>query len=125
MSTVTELTAALTAEFTGEIIFAEAVPAVLSVPSVVVSPGDPYLEPSTHGTITERWNVLVVVSLKDKISGLNQMRELSLRVQRAVNSAGGTWRSASGPRTLGDEARLSVISENVVTFSYAPATQIT
>ena len=122
MTTMIErLTDALAAEFANEIVFAAAPPAVISVPSVIVSPSDPYLEPWTHGMIQEHWDVLVAVSLKDKATGLAQMRDLSLRVHRVANSVGAIWRSASGPRRLLDEqGRASVISSNLVSFQYPP-----
>jgi hypothetical protein len=120
-TTLDKLTTALASEFKNEVVFASAPPSTVSVPSVIVSPADPFLLPWSHGGIQERWDILVAVSLKNKTTGLAQMRDISLRVHKAVNSVGATWHSASGPRRLLDEkGRSSVISANLVTFQYPP-----
>jgi hypothetical protein len=118
---IERLTTALATEFANEVVFSEAPPSTVSVPSVIVSPADPYLLPSTRGAVEERWDVLVAVSLKNKAVGIAQLRDISLRVHKAANSVGATWHSASGPRSLLDEkGRSSVISANLVTFQYPP-----
>jgi len=121
MSMITNLTDGLAEEFADEIVFTASPPANVSVPSVIVSPADPYLLPWSYGSVQERWDVLVAVSLKNTALGLAQMRDISLRVQNVVTSVGATWVSASGPRRLIDEqGRSSVISSNLVTFQYPP-----
>jgi hypothetical protein len=112
---------ALAAEFDGEISFLPSVPSTLTAPSVVVTPGDPFLAPITFGLVAETWEVLVVVSMKDKSSGIRQMRDLSLRVREAVSGVGGTWRGASSPRLPKSEpAKGLVLSLNTVAFNFDP-----
>lgn len=120
----TALLAALKAEFADnepEILLLEHPPAVFSAPSVVVSPSEPFLEPDTHGMVRERWDVLVVVAMKEKGIGVDQMRDLSLRVFRAARSVGAVWRRASGPRRpQGDDARALVLVVNELDFKTDP-----
>ena len=120
-SMIERLVEALTHEFANEVVFQPFMPATLTIPSVVVSPGDPFLIPATHGMVEERWDVLVAVAMKDGGSGILQMRDLSLRVLRATVSVGGIWREASGPRRLTDD-RQSVVSSNTISFRYQPPT---
>jgi hypothetical protein len=120
MSNITVVASALTTEFS-DVAFAAALPTTFTAPSVVVAPGDPFLAPSTFGGVTETWDVLVVVSFKDKAAGLIQMRDLSLRVREVVSKAGATWRQASGPRIRDGEANKDfVMSVNQITFDHIP-----
>lgn len=117
------LVAALRAEFAGEVTFQPNVPKQVQAPSIIVSPGEPFLEPREAASpiVWERWVVLVAVSIKNMAAGLAQMRVNSLRVRRAVNTSGGVWDSASGPRRLeGETAQNSetVVSLNLVHFRY-------
>lgn len=122
-STLDALITALTAEFTDEVIFMPTIPSTISAPSVVVAPGEPWLEPSTTGTagmIQERWDILTAVSVAEPGPGVDLMRNLSLRVRKAVSGAGAVWRNASGARRLaamGDQTQI-VFSLNTVTFNY-------
>lgn len=88
----------------------------------MVAPADPFLQPGTHGTVTEAWDVLAVVSFKDKAAGLIQMRELSLRIRRVVSSVGARWVSASGPRVRQEEQNKDyVMSVNRIEFHHTPS----
>ena len=115
---IDKLLEALTAEFDGDVIFSAWVPSQLTPPQVVVAPGDPYLQPSTHGTVEETWDVLVVVSVKEPGPGIDQMRDLSLRVRGAAMSVGALWRRAGGPRRSTVENSQTVISVNEIAFKY-------
>jgi hypothetical protein len=126
MTDVATLDAALVAEFGGEIVYQSEVPSTFSAPSVVVSPGDPFITNDTFGMIRETWDVLVAVSMKDRGNAVRQLRDLSLRVRRVISSVGGIWDSATGPKRLGDEdAKGMVISVNRVEFSYDPSVYTT
>lgn len=127
-STLDAIVAALTAEFDLEVVFQATMPTALTAPSVVVvpSPDENYLEPATSGgvgtsLILERWNVLAVVNISEPKSGLDQMRDLSLRVRRAIMNTGAVWRSATGPRRLAADNSNVVFSENAIDFKYDPA----
>ena len=114
---------ALRSEFEGEVQYHASIPSTFSAPSVVVTPGDPFLEPrdAAGSLVRENWNVLVCVSLKEAGTGISQMRELSLRVRKASKSVGAVWLSASGPRRLQGEATASptqVLSVNELHFRY-------
>lgn len=113
---------ALRDEFKTEVAFHSSIPSVLRAPSVVVTPGDPYLDPGTHGTVVERWDVLVVVSTIDSASGIKQMRDLSLRVRKAVTGVGALWRRASGPRLPSgtEQVKGLVLSVNQIEFRFDP-----
>jgi hypothetical protein len=87
-----------------------------------VAPGDPFLVPATHGTVEEHWDVLVAVSVKEPGLGMDLMRELSLRIHRAVGVEGAVWRRASGWRRFGVDNAQTVVSLNEVTFKYPPPT---
>lgn len=116
---------ALRTEFGGEISFHPVLPKTISTaPAVVVAPGDPFIENGTHGTVTETWQVLVVVSMKEAGLGLDTMRELSLRVRQVVGAVGASWQQASGPQRLQREAsqKQFVLSVNEVKFKYDPST---
>lgn len=118
--------AALTAEFDLEVVFVPTLPTSLTAPSVVVAPGDPYLEPYAQGGIgggmvLERWDILAVVNVSEPKAGLDLMRDLSLRVRRAVTVTGAVWDEASGPRRLATEQSSLVFSVNTITFKYDPA----
>jgi len=122
-SNLDALVAALTAEFTLEIVFQPSLPSQLTAPSVVVVPSDPFLEPSAvggAGLVQESWDVLCAVSISEVAPGIDQMRDLSLRVRRAASGTGATWRSASGPRRLAGETTAIVFSINEVSFYYHP-----
>ena len=118
---------ALRVEFSGDVTFMAQVPKQVTPPSVVVSPGDTYLEPRdvAGSLIREHWIVFVAVSTKNMAGGLNTMRENSLRVRRAANSVGAVWTGASGPRRLayqqtGDTE--TVVSFNNIHFRYDAVT---
>lgn len=95
-------------------------PATFTAPSVVVTPGDPFLTPNTVGQlglVVERWEVLVVVSMTDKSVGINQIREISHRVRNSISRAGGRWLFASGPRRpQGQDGSSQILCINTVEF---------
>jgi hypothetical protein len=126
-SNLDAVVAALTAEFDLEVVFVSSLPSTLTAPSVVVAPSDPFLEPSTiaPGFVEEQWDVLAVVSWAEQAPGLDQMRNLSLRVRRAVSGAGGSWRGSSGPRRMATETSSLVFSVNTVVIKYDPAQHLT
>lgn len=130
-STLDAIVTALTAEFTTEIIFSASIPSVLTAPSVVVAPGDPFIEPSAigggsgDGLVVERWDILAVVSISSPKEGIDTMRNLSLRVRRAVGKNGAVWAQASGTRRLANDNSLNVFSLNTVSFIYDPAQHLT
>ena len=108
---------ALSDKFEGEVTYASSIPTTFTAPSVVVAPGDPFLEPHSFGAVRERWDILVVVNFSDKKAALTQMRDISLRVREAVSVVGATWVSASGPRTRdGEQNRNLVLSVNQIHF---------
>jgi hypothetical protein len=110
---------ALRAEFgpEGGVLFQATPPTTFTVPSVVVTPGDPFLLPATHGAmVTESWEVLVVVGVKELSVGVSQMGELSRRVRRAAGSVGALWRETSGPRLPATEPRGHVFVINRLEF---------
>lgn len=117
---------ALTAEFNLTVVFVPSLPTSLTAPSVVVAPGDPFQEPYVGGGIAgggvlERWDILTVVSWSEQKPGLDLMRDLSLRVRRAVLGTGAAWRGASSPRRLATQQSNVVFSVNTVEFAYDPA----
>jgi len=118
MSMIEKLVEALTAEFQGDVVFTASVPPTITPPSVVVAPGEPFIVPSTHGTVQESWRVLVAVSIKEPKTGIDKMRELSLRVRKAVVSVGGLWVQAGGPYQAQQTNALTVISANEVHLKY-------
>lgn len=118
MTAISDLVEALKAEFDNEVIFSPSVPSVITAPSVIVSPGDPYLIVGTQGTVEETWSILVAVSVKEPGPGIDLMRELSLRVRRTVVSQGAVWRQAAGPRRVSAENTQTVVSVNTVAFKY-------
>lgn len=126
-STLDAVIAALAAEFTTEIIFSASIPSVLTAPSVVVAPGDPFIEPSAigggsgDGLVVERWDILCVVSIAEPGEGIKTMRNLSLRVRRAVGKNGAVWAQASGARRIASDNSNTVFSLNTVSFIYDPA----
>jgi hypothetical protein len=114
---------ALRTEFGGEVQYHASVPSTFTAPSVVVTPGDPFIEPrdAAGNLVRENWNVLVCVSLKESATGIEQMRELSLRVKKVSRAVGAVWLGASGPRRLASEATGSptqVLSVNDIHFRY-------
>lgn len=117
---IERLRQALSERFEGEVSFADSVPSTLVAPSVVVSPGDPFLEPRSLGAVREKWDILVVVNFSDRKSALTQMRDISLRVREAVVYAGGVWEQASGPRrdTTNEANRNLVFSVNTIHFDH-------
>lgn len=99
------------------VVFQSAPPATFSAPSVVVTPGDPFLVPDTHGLIRERWEVLVVVGIKERAIGIEQARAISVKVRNAISRAGGLWRLTTGPRVPeGDVSRSLVLFINELDF---------
>jgi hypothetical protein len=119
MTTPDSLEAALAAEFAGDIIFVPAPPTVYTPPQVVVTPDDPFHNPSTHGAIEEHWRVTVVASFKEARAGFADLRNLSLRLARACQSAGAIWEQTRGPTTTGANAQ-TVLAEGAVRFKYLP-----
>ncbi len=115
---------ALAAEFNQQVVFYPSPPSTITAPSVAVIPGDPFLEPETQGLVLERWDVWAVASLKSPDKGPTQMRELSLRVARAAQSVGATWRNATGPRRLSDPQAQEVVSINRIDMKYPPSAVI-
>lgn len=131
--TVSELVDALAAEFAGSSVgFAATPPKTFDAPSVVVTPGEPFLEVHAGGArpetvrIKERWEVLVVVSMKDTGAGIDQMRQNSLRVMRAVSRPGSVWTGASPPQkvTAAQPDREYAAATNQVHFVYEASTQL-
>lgn len=103
-----------------EIVLYETPPSTWTVPAVVVIPGDPFLTPSTHGTIEERWEVLVTATAKDRGVGVDQMRTISNRVRKAITAAGGLWRETSGPRIPEADTRDFFFVINRIAFKTQP-----
>jgi hypothetical protein len=123
MTDPSTLAAALAAEFAGEILFVPSVPAQISPPQVIVIPGDPFLAPSTHGSVEETWEVTVAVSVKESKVGIDQMRDLSLRAARVCQKTGAVWEQAGGPLASTLANAQTVISRNTVRFKYIPPTE--
>ncbi len=119
MNTSEILEAALQAEFTGEVLFHDSIPANVTAPAVIVAPGDPFLENGTMGMVTERWEVIVAVGMRGHDRGISDLRDLSLRVRDVVSRAGGHWLRASGPRDA--ENLASTASFNSIEFRYHPS----
>ncbi len=111
---------ALSSEFAGEVVFHNAPPSSVTAPSVIVIPGDPFLEPETQGLVRERWDVWVAASLKSPDRGAADMRSISLRTKRAAHSVGAIWRNASGPRRLAATQDQQIVSVNRIEFKYLP-----
>lgn len=120
MSNIDRVVAALKTEFEGEVAFSDTIPSNVTPPAVIVAPANPFLENTTHGLILEAWDVLVVVSWKEKEAGLKQMRDLSLRVRKAVTGVGAVWTGASGPATSGEVVQGQIMSINGVRLRYNP-----
>jgi len=104
-----------------EILLLEHPPAVYRPQSVIVSPGDPFLEPATHGLIAQYWDLVVVVSNTDRAVGVRQLRDISLRVRAAAVSVGAEWLATSGPRTVpSDDQRNLIVAINTIRFKTRP-----
>lgn len=115
------LLTALRAEFAGESVsLHEYPPSVLTPPAVIVTPGSPFLETGTHGTIKEHWEVLVAYGNKGPDRGINAVRRTSLKVRRAVSSVGAVWEDALQPRKPNDESLSYLVVVNTLHFKYAP-----
>lgn len=127
MSTVSTLVSAFEEEFSTDpkVIFSASVPASFVAPSVIVTPGDPFLVPKTFGETEERWTVLVVSSMADKAIGIATLRALSFRVARAARSVGAVWESADAP-AIPDESNSNniVLSANQIRFTYPDSEQL-
>lgn len=93
-------------------------PQTLTAPAVIVQPGDPFLDTSTHGRIEERWDIAVITNPANPDRGVRQMREHSLRIRRAVSKVGATWEGASTPLGVKEDNKTSVL--NRVRFRYDP-----
>ncbi len=119
--TIDDLTAALTAEFDGDVIFAPWLPPTISPPAVVVAPGRPFLVPSTHGGISETWRVMVAVSVKEPRLALTQIRELALRTRKAAQSVGAVWRDSDGPDPTQSPNTQVVVSVTEIALRYLPS----
>jgi len=85
----------LRTEFEGEVAFHATVPANPTAPSIIVAPADPFLEPGTHGTVRESWDVLVAFRIDAPERNVGPMRDYSLRIRAAAARAGAVWESAS------------------------------
>lgn len=93
--------------------------------SVVVRPGTPFIEPSTHGMVRETWDVLVVVNTAQPDKGVAALRKLSLRVARAAHSVGALWDGAPEVGRFGDDANAKTALSNTVRFRYSPDSILT
>jgi hypothetical protein len=110
---------ALRTEFADVVLHLEQ-PASFTAPSVVVKPGQPFLEIGTNGTIEEHWHVLVVANKAAADMGVGTMRKLSLKVRRAAHSVGAIWEGTNQPEVLKDESKTLAILTNTVRFRYLP-----
>lgn len=117
---IDELTAALVAEFEGDLIFAPWLPPTINPPAVIVAPGDPFLVPGTHGGVTETWRVMVAVSIAEPRMALDQIRTLSLRCRKAAHSVGAVWRDSGAPSPTAPNSS-TVISITEIAFRYPPS----
>lgn len=113
------LAEALKAAFEGDVAFHEVMPPQVIAPAVIIVPDEEWMGPSTHGGISEAWQVLVASSLKSK-QWFAELRKNNFRVQRATLGVGGIWRGATGPQALGKDEARTVVSVNRVTFRYPP-----
>jgi hypothetical protein len=113
----------LRSEFEGEVAFHATVPANPTAPSIIVAPADPFLEPGTHGTVRESWDVLVAFRIDAPERNVGPMRDYSLRIRAAAARAGAVWESASGPRRLGDDKSTIAVSANRIHYRYPPPTE--
>lgn len=104
-----------------EVSFHESAPNKLFPPSVIVTPGDPFLEPATQGLIQEHWEILVCMNRTANDRGVSAYRNVSLAVVGAVQSVGAVWEETSGPRLVDGEDTSYVLVVNRVRFKYAPA----
>ena len=127
-TTLDAVVEALRDEFELDVAYASKPPTTLTAPSIVVAPSwdENYLEPATtggvaSGLILERWNILVVVNISDPGEGLRMMRDLSLRVRKAIMNTGAVWRNASGARQSATDNSNVVFSVNSIDFKYDPA----
>jgi hypothetical protein len=109
---------ALKTEFGGDILFVAAVPSTFSPPQVIVMPGDNWLEPDTHGTVVERWEVWVIVSIKEPEAGIDQAALLNLRIQQACYSVGAHWELVRQPRVPRNQQGQMVAARNLIRFKY-------
>lgn len=122
---IAELLTALRTIFAGsDVTFYDTPPKQPVAPSIVVHPGNPFLEPREAGStqIREHWVIRVVASGKDIATSVAQMRRNSLKVRKAVNAVGGVWTGASGPVRVasgaaGDNTEF-VFSANDIHFRY-------
>lgn len=121
MTTPEIIEAALASEFGGDVVFLPAPPTSYVPPAVVVVPDDPFHNPGTHGTVEEHWRVTVAVSFKEPRAGFAQLRDLSLRLAKAVQSAGAVWEETRGPASTGANTG-TVLAEGAVRFKYPPPT---
>lgn len=114
---------ALKAEFGREVTIYGSMPASISTPSIIVAPGEPFLVNSTFKNgIEEKWNVLVSTKMNTDDRGTDKLRELSLRVRRAVTSIGAIWDSGQQPaiptNMAGQVETNVLLVSNVVRFKY-------
>ena len=120
MSGIDPLIAALTTEFGLEVIFTPFLPLQITPPQVFLAPGDPFLEPGTHGLVVEQVRIVVAVSVKEPRAAHDEVRKLALRVRRACHSVGGFWTGADALAPLVTTNTQTVISANTVTLKYNP-----
>jgi hypothetical protein len=123
---IDKLEEALSTEFKDnpKVSFSTSIPNTFSPPQVIVTPGDPFLTNATAGTILENWDVLAVVSMVDRKSGVKKMREIDLRIRRAASTVGATWEQASGPQLPSETDRANVLSVNRLHHRYEPQEQL-
>ncbi len=100
--------------------FHEVVPNKITPPSVIVTPGDPFIEPVTQGLVEERWDILVAMNRTSPNRGVAGFQELSLKVRAAAHAVGAIWEGASGPRKVGDGDSSYVLVVNRVRYKYDP-----
>ena len=106
---------------TTSVTFSPHLPKTVTVPAVVIAPGDPFLVPETiGGDVLERWDVMVFYSRNMPDFGVSLFRDLSLRIRQGVASVGGQWIRTTGPRTNG-EATDHLMVVNEIQFAHTGA----
>lgn len=104
-------------EFEGTRVYvSDHVPDQVIAPAVYLVPGDPFLEPHGYNSFLEHWEALVCVSFKDKELGVDQARNISLKVRKAATSVGVQWTGAEAPRWSENETSMQVLVINNLSF---------
>lgn len=119
---IDDLILALKAEFGVEYVVYTSPPSTLVAPSVIIRPGEPFLANGTHRLIEERWQIVVTAKLTAPDSGVGRLREMSLRVRRAVSTVGAMWIAADAPATLASDSSAVLSVDNEIMFRYDPTT---